>query len=137
MADDVRQAKARGVNVSVSRKHCTEIGRFIKGDSVNEAKDKLERVIEKDQPVPYTKYDSDLAHRQGDMDQGRYPVSSAKEVLRILKSAEQNAINEGLAEDSLYIHEFYANQGQSRPTPKRNRGQTPKSAHITIKLRER
>ncbi|MDY6771522.1 MAG: 50S ribosomal protein L22 [Candidatus Nanohaloarchaea archaeon] len=137
MADSVQEAKARGVNVSVSRKHCVEIGRFISDDPVDEAKEKLQRVIDKEQPVPYTKYDSDLAHKSGDMDSGRYPVASAKEVLQLLESAEQNAINEGLAADKLYIHEFYANQGRSQPTPKRNRGEEPKSAHITIKLRER
>ncbi len=131
------EAKARGVNLSVSRKHCMEIGRFIKGDSVEKAKEKLERVIEKDLAVPYTRYNSDLAHRKGGKGPGRYPINASKEVLKLLKSAEQNAINnQGMAQDRLYISEFFTTQGQRFQTPRRQRGEKPKSAHITIKLRE-
>lgn len=132
-----QEAKARGVNVDASHKHCTEIGNFIRGDDVDTAKEKLQKVIDKEQPVPYERFDSDLAHRKGDMAAGRYPVESAKEVLTVLKSAEQNAIYEGMNEDGLYIAEYFANQGNKFQTPKRNRGRRPKSAHITIKLRER
>jgi ribosomal protein L22 len=71
------------------------------------------------------------------MDAGGYPVEASKKVLEVVESAEQNAIYEGMAEDGLYISEFYANQGQKFATPKRNRGREPKSAHITVKLRER
>ncbi|MDY6789330.1 MAG: 50S ribosomal protein L22 [Candidatus Nanohaloarchaea archaeon] len=132
------EAKARGVNLSVSRKHCVEIGRFIKGDSVEKAKNKLERVIDKELAVPYTKYNSDLAHRKGGKGPGRYPVNASEEVLELLKSAEQNAIHDhGMAEDNLYISEFYATQGSRFQTPRRHRGEKPKSAHVTIKLREK
>ncbi|MCJ7429278.1 MAG: 50S ribosomal protein L22 [Candidatus Nanohaloarchaeota archaeon QJJ-5] len=138
MADnDTQEAKARGVNIDASQKHCTEIGGFIRGDDVSTAKEKLEKVIKKEQPVPYDKYDSDLAHKKGSGDSGRYPVNASKEVLRLLESAEQNAVYEGMDEQNLYIAEYYANQGQRMETPGRNRGRKPKSAHVTIKLRER
>lgn len=138
MADnDTQQAKAKGVNIDASQKHCTEIGDFIRDDDVATAKEKLKNVINKEQPVPYSTYNSDLAHKKGDGDAGRYPVNASEEVLRILESAEQNAIYEGMNEDDLYIAEYYANQGQRMQTPGRNRGRKPKSAHVTIKLRER
>lgn len=132
-----QEAKARGVNLRVSQKHCVEIGRFIKGDSVEKAKEKLQKVIDKEQPVPYHRFNADLAHKKGNMGAGRYPVSACKEVLTLVESAEQNAIYEGMAEDSLYLSEFYATQGRRFNTPKRNRGRKPKSAHVTVKLRER
>jgi len=139
MAEDNEkmEAKARGVNIGASRKHCTEIGRFIKGDSVEKAKNKLNKVIDKELAVPYTKYNSDLAHRKGDMDSGRYPVNASKEVLKVLENAENNAEYEGMATENLYISEYYATQGNRYLTPKRNRGRKTKSAHLTIKVRER
>ena len=139
MAEDNEkmEAKARGVNIGASRKHCTEIGKFIKGDSVEKAKRKLNKVIEKELAVPYTKYNSDLAHKKGNMDAGRYPVNASKEVLKVLKNAENNAEYEGMATDKLFISEYYATQGNRYLTPKRNRGRKTKSAHLTIKVRER
>lgn len=137
MADDTQESKARGVNIDASQKHCTEIGDFIRDDDVATAKKKLEKVINKEQAVPYTKYNSDLAHKPGDGDAGRYPVNASGEVLQLLKSAEQNAVYEGMNEDNLYVAEYFANQGQRMETPGRNRGRKPKSAHVTIKLRER
>jgi len=49
----------------VSYKETTEIGRFIKGDSIEKAENKLERVIEKELPVPMTKFNSDAGHKSG------------------------------------------------------------------------
>ncbi|MDY6777088.1 MAG: 50S ribosomal protein L22 [Candidatus Nanohaloarchaea archaeon] len=131
------EAKAKGTNLDTSRKHCAVLGSYIQGDDVDEAKQKLQQVINKEKPVPYEKFNSDLAHRSGDMDAGRYPVNAAKEVLQVLENAESNATYEGLSADNLYVAEIFANQGQRVATPKRNRGRKPKSAHVTIKLRER
>ena len=76
------QAKAVGKNMKVSWKHCTEIGRFIKGDSIEKAENKLERVIEKELAVPYTKFNSDAGHKSG-QGPGRYPVKAAEEILDV------------------------------------------------------
>ncbi|MCJ7450195.1 MAG: 50S ribosomal protein L22 [Candidatus Nanohaloarchaeota archaeon QJJ-9] len=135
--EDQKTAKARGVNVSVSRKHSTEVGNFIKNDSVEKAKEKLEKVINKEQPVPYKKFNKDLAHKKGDMGAGRYPVNASEEIMSLVKSAESNAVDQGMSTDNLYVSEFYASQGEGYQTPKRHRGRKPKSANITIKLRER
>ncbi len=134
---EIREAKARGVNINASRKHCKEIGDFIRGDDVQKAIGKLEKVIEKELPVPYNKYNSDLAHKKGNMTAGRYPVKASKEVLKVLRNAKNNAVYEGLSEENLFISEYYANQGNRYLTPKRNRGRKTKSSHVTIKVRER
>lgn len=130
------EAVARGENLDISHKHAKEVGDFIKGDSVEKARRKLQKVIDKEQPVPYKRHNKHQAHRSGDMDGGRYPVKTAKEVLRLMNSAEQNAIYEGLNEDGLHVTGFMANRGSRFHTPKRHRGRQPKRAHITIKVGE-
>lgn len=136
MQTEAHQAKAVGNNLRVSWKDCTEIGRFIKGDDVEKAKNKLERVIEKDQPVPYTKFNSDAGHRPGN-GPGKYPVKASKEVLSVLKAAESNAENEGLNPGNLEVENVIVNQGSEFRTPKRHRGRKIKSAHVKILVSER
>lgn len=118
----------------VSWKDVTEIGRFIKGDTVEKAENKLERVIEKELPVPYTKF-SGASHRTGGQE-GRYPVKAAEEVLKVVKSAASNAEDQGINTDKLEIQEFITNQGQEFRTPGRHRGETIKSAHVKIVVGE-
>ncbi len=129
------QAKAVGRNLSVSWKDCTEIGRFVKKDTVEKAKDKLERVVDEELAVPYTKF-SGASHTSGGSE-ARYPVKAAEAVLKVIKSAESNAENEGLNTDKLEIQEFMTNQGSRIRTPKRHRGRQPKSAHVKIIVGER
>ncbi|MFB6145059.1 MAG: 50S ribosomal protein L22 [Candidatus Nanohaloarchaea archaeon] len=130
------QAKAVGKNIRVSWKECTEIGRFIKGDSVEKAKNKLERVVEKELSVPYTKFNSDAGHKSGG-GPGGYPVKAAEEMLQLLESAEFNAENEGLNTASLEVQNVIINQGPRFRTPKRHRGRKIKSAHIKIIVGEK
>ncbi len=130
------QAKAVGNNLRVSWKDCTEIGRFIKGDSVEKAEEKLERVIEKELPVPYTKFDSDAGHKSGG-GAGGYPVKASEEMLDLLRSAKSNAEHEGLNVDSLEVQNVITNQGSTFRTPKRHRGRSPKTAHVNIIVGER
>jgi len=125
------QAKAVGNNMRVSWKHCTEIGRFIKGDSVEKAKNKLERVIEKDLPVPYTKFDSDAGHKSGG-GPGGYPVKAAEEMLSLVEQAESNAENQGLNPDNLKVQNVLSSQGSTFRTPKRHRGREIKTANVNV-----
>ncbi len=125
------QAKAVGKNMRVSYKETTEIGRFIKGDSVEKAENKLERVIEKELPVPMTKFNSDAGHKSGG-GPGKYPVKAAEEMLEKLQSAVSNAENEGLNVDQLEVQNVISNQGPKMRTPKRHRGREIKTSHVTI-----
>ncbi|MFB6209780.1 MAG: 50S ribosomal protein L22 [Candidatus Nanohaloarchaea archaeon] len=130
------QAKAVGKNLRVSWKDCTEIGRFIKDDEIEKAKSKLERVIEKDLPVPYTKFDSDVGHKPG-QGSARYPVKASEEILSLLEQAESNAENEGLNLGNMKVGKVITNQGPSIRTPKRHRGREVKSAHVKIIVEEK
>jgi large subunit ribosomal protein L22 len=133
---DAHQAFAQGRNMPVSWKDCTEIGRFIKGDSVEKAERKLEKVIEKDLAVPYTKFDSDVGHRSGHGDSGRYPEKASKEILEVLRSAASNAEHEGLNPGALEVQNVITNKGQEMRTPGRHPGET-KAAHVKIIVGER
>jgi large subunit ribosomal protein L22 len=130
------QAKAVGKNMRVSYKETTEIGRFIKGDSIEKAENKLERVIEKELPVPMTKFNSDAGHKSGG-GPGKYPVKAAKEMLVKLQSAVSNAENEGLNVDQLEVQNVISNQGPKMRTPKRHRGREKKTSHVTIIVGEK
>ncbi|WP_414836848.1 50S ribosomal protein L22 [Candidatus Nanohalococcus occultus] len=130
------QAKAVGKNLRVSWKHCTEIGRWIKGDSLEKAVNKLEQVQEKNLAVPATKFDSDAGHVSG-QGKGRYPQNAAEEVLKLLNLAEANAENEGLNTAALEVQKVVTNKGPKIRTPKRHRGQSIKSAHVKIVVGER
>lgn len=133
---EAHQAKAIGNDLRVSWKEVTEIGRFVDGDSVEKAKGKLEKVIEKELEVPFTKFKSGAGHKPGNNQEARYPVGSAEEVLRILENAENNAENEGLNNSQLEIQKFITNQGRELRTPKRHRGRSIKTAHIKIVVGE-
>lgn len=130
------EAVARGQNLSISRKHAREVGEFINGEPVTMARQKLEEVMEKQRPVPVTRYNSEQAHRKGDMDAGRYPVNAAEELLALVNSAASNAVYEGLDEDSLYVSGVMVTPGNRVLTPGRHRGRKPKAAHVTVKVGE-
>lgn len=130
------QAKAIGKNVPVSWKDCTEIGRFLKDDSVEKAKGKLRKVIDEELEVPYTKFDSGAGHHPG-AGKSRYPKKAAEEVLQVLESAESNAEHEGLNTGALEIQKFISNQGQEMRTPGRQPGRKTKAAHVKIVVGER
>ena len=133
---ETHQAKAFGKNMPISWKDATEIGRFIDGDSVEKAKGKLEKVIEEDLPVPYTKFDSDVGHRSGAGDSGRFPVKAAEHILEVLEEAEANAEHEGLNPGALAVDNVITNQGQEFVTPGRFRGEKTKAAHVKIVVGE-
>lgn len=130
------QAKAVGKNMRVSYKDTTEIGRFIKGDSIEKAENKLERVIEKELAVPYTKFNSDAGHKSGG-GPGKYPVKASEEMLDLLRSAVSNAENEGLKEEQLEVQNIISNKGPKMRTPKRHRGREIKTSHVTIIVGEK
>lgn len=129
------EAKAVGKNLPISWKDCTEIGRFIDGDSVEKAENKLEKVIEKELHVPYTKFDSDAGHRSGG-ESGGYPVKASEELLELLRSAKSNGVDQGLNENALKVSNVITNQGPEVATPSRRRGRTTKSAHVKIFVSE-
>ncbi len=125
------QAMAHGKNMPVSWKDCTEIGRFVKNDSVEKAERKLRLVAKEELAVPFTKFNADVGHKPG-QGAARYPVKAAEHVLKVLNSAKHNAEHEGLNVDELEIQGFVTNKGREFVTPSRHRGRKTKAAHVKI-----
>ena len=130
-------ATAKGENLGLSRKFAVEVATFIRGKSLADAKKKMQDVMTLKVAVPFRKYHMDLGHKPGPMGPGRFPTKVAKEMLRLLNSAEMNALNKGLDIDSLYVARVVANKGNTQMKPGRHRGRKAKRTHIEITLAEK
>ncbi len=114
--DESKIAKAVQRDIPVSIKDMREVVAVIRGMKLSEAKEYLERVIEKKEAVPFKRYKGKQSHRRGLADKwrwpiGRYPVKAAKYLLRLLEHVEANAEDKGLNKDKLVIKYIAAHKG--------------------------
>ncbi len=104
--DPETTVKSSGRELRVSHKHAREICTAIKGMKLDQAKQYLNKVKTKKQPVPFKRYRKKLGHRHG-VKQGayaaRYPVKAAQKILQVLQGAEANAETKGLNVETLRI----------------------------------
>ncbi|MDO8661455.1 MAG: 50S ribosomal protein L22 [Candidatus Woesearchaeota archaeon] len=129
------QAKALGLNLPISTKHCMEVCRHLRGKKVVLAKKTLTNVIAVKQAIPYTKYHFDLGHKAG-MGPGRYPISTCKSMLKVLINAEANAQSKGLRNADLVIKHISAQIGPTVWKYGRQGRQQAKRTHVEIFLEE-
>lgn len=97
--------KASLREVKISPKDSMEVCREIRGMMLEEARRYMEDVVSKKRSVPYKRYMSDIGHRR-DIEgwaSGRYPVKTAKHILRLLDNLENNAEFKGLDTSRLRI----------------------------------
>ena len=130
------EAKASGRNIGISRKDSVEIANFIRGKMVAKVKVLLEGVIEKKVVVPYRRYNRDRGHKRGKVAAGRYPVKASTEFLRLLASAEANAVNKGMSAEDLIVSKVIANKGNGQMHHGRMRGREMKRTHLEIEVKE-
>lgn len=137
-ADEKTGAKVCARGVKVSFKQAREIGRLIKGKKSSAAIKYLEEVIVLKKPVPFGRFNTNMAHRSG-MSAASYPVNAGKKMIELLESAEKNAEYKGLEVKNLYVKNVWATRASSYTTPKRSpfRGRSKKSANISLLLEER
>jgi large subunit ribosomal protein L22 len=131
VSDTATTAQAYGRDLPCSPKSGRNVARAIKGMPVARAKVFLEGVIKVETPVPFKVRVRKIHHRKGGIGSGRYPVQTAKCMLKVLESAEANAEYKGLDKDRLVITHSTAYQGtviqaftpraQGRATPHYNR----------------
>ncbi len=120
-------------NLEISTKKSIEIANFIRYKNLDDAKNILQRVVKKKQPVPYKRHNKDIPHRKGMM-AGRYPVKTSKIILKLLNSVQANAQNKGLS-SNLFISQMIVNQGNKQMHYGRHRGKM-KRTHIKIVVKE-
>ncbi|MGQ9788322.1 MAG: 50S ribosomal protein L22 [Candidatus Hadarchaeaceae archaeon] len=107
-------ARALGKERRISPKQAMEVCRAIRGMSLNEAKEYLEAVQQKKKVVPILRHRKKVAHR-GSKGSGQYPVKVAREILKVLKNAEANAIYKGMDVEKLKVFHVSAYKGFSLP----------------------
>lgn len=103
-------AIARGVDMNISLKDAVNIAHHLRGKTLNQAKDIVDRGIEKKVPIPYFRYLDSVSHRKS-MGPGRYPVRALKAFKQVLQNAESNAEFKSLDLDSLVIGTISASKG--------------------------
>ena len=97
-------AIASGKSLPISFKQSVEICRFIKNKSVNDAKEILQKVVEKKNVIPFRRYNWDLGHKKK-MGPARYPEKASKEFIKLIENVEANAQFKGLnTSNSIITH---------------------------------
>ncbi len=132
--DPEKTSKSIGKELHISKKHAHEISTAIKGMKVDDAREFLEDVSVLKQAVPYKRYKRNIPHRKG-MCTGRYPQKAAKDFLRVLKNAENNARYKGLDSDNLRISHITTKTGHTfRGIFPRAQGRTTPKNHETVSV---
>lgn len=130
-------AIVKGRDLPISKKQSIEIANFIRGKNINQAKNILQRVIEKKIIIPFKRFNRDLGHKRGRIAAGRYPIKSSKEIFGLLNSVEKNASNKGLDVDKIYLKSIIVNKANSPWHYGRHRRRRMKRTHINIIVEER
>jgi large subunit ribosomal protein L22 len=107
--DEKKTAKAYGKELNMSFKKANEVCHVIRGMKVDKAVAYLERVIKKEDYVPFRRYLKKIGHKKGGKP-GKYPVKVAKKIIELLKSAKANAGHKGLNDERLKIEHAAANK---------------------------
>ena len=107
----------------------------VRGLSVSKAKKVLEDAVALKKPIAFTRYNGDMGHKHGMM-AGCFPVSTCKQILLLMKSAEANAQGKGLSTANLVVKHAVAQKGPTSYHYGRQRTKA-KRTHIELVLEER
>jgi len=134
--DPTKTVKASGRELRVSHKAAREVCTAIKGMPLDQAKQYLNNVIIKKQPVPFRRYKKKLGHRHGVKEgafAARYPVKAAQKILQVLEGAEANAEYKGFDLERLRVIHAVAYPGMKlkRFTPRAFGRSSPKIQTLT------
>jgi len=133
--DTTKTVKSSGRELRVSHKAAREVCTAIKGMTLDQAKEYLNNVIAKKQPVPFRRYKKKLGHRHGveKAFAARYPVKTAQKILKVLEGAEANAEFKGFDLERLRVIHAVAYPGMKlkRFTPRAFGRSSPKVQTLT------
>jgi large subunit ribosomal protein L22 len=111
--DPESTARAIGKDLRVSYKKSIEVCSSVRGMHVEDAKEFLEKVMEKRIPVPFLKHNRHINHRKGSgFGPGKFPVNVAKAILDLINVAENNAEYKGLDPENMFIAHISAYKGR-------------------------
>jgi len=129
-------AKAYGRDLDISTKNSIEICNTLRGLKLQRAKTVLQEVIDKKTAIEMKRFNRDTAHKVG-IAAGKYPINAAKKILKLLESAESNALNKGLNTQNMEIEHISANKASRPYRYGRHRGRKAKRTHIQVILLEK
>ena len=127
-------ARAVSVDAGVSSKHTIEICAKLRNKTVTHAIKFLEGVKNKTQPVKFTRFTEGAGHKKRS-GPAKYPVKAADAILKIIQSAEANAVNKGLGSDLKILH-LSAQRGASQMHYGRQRRRKMKRTHLEVVVGE-
>ncbi len=112
--DEDRMAKASGRELRISPKAAREVCHYIRYMNLRQAQAFLERVITKEQAVPYRRHRKEVSHKGGlnGWYAGKYPVKVAQQLLNLLSELEANAAEKGLDTECLKLVHAAAHRGR-------------------------
>ena len=102
-------AIAKGISLPISFKQSVEICRFIKDRNIDNAKEILQKVIDKKAAIPFRRYNWDLGHKKK-IGPARYPEKASKEFIKLIENVEANAQFKGLNTSNLIITHISAHK---------------------------
>ncbi|MFH1316091.1 MAG: 50S ribosomal protein L22 [Candidatus Woesearchaeota archaeon] len=129
-------ASAIGRDLKISTKQCIEICKFINKKKVDDARNILQKVIEKKMAIPYTRFNGDIGHKRK-IGPGRYPQNASKAILKMLNEVDANAQFKGLNTSQLVITQIKADKGANQWRFGRKRRIKAKNTMITIVAEEK
>lgn len=101
------ETTARGMlrERSISLKHSKAIARQIKGETVADAEEYLQAVIDGERSVPFKQHNTGAGHRSDidGWDAGRYPEKASEDFLKLLENVKHNADEQGFDGESMRI----------------------------------
>ena len=107
----VNVARARGIELPISPKKAYEVLNAIRGLPLERARALLEDAVALRRPIPFRRYNQETAHHRG-TGPGRYAAKVAKNVLQVLKNAEENAEYDSLDTDRLIVRVAASSRGR-------------------------
>ena len=137
----VSVGRARGVEIPMSPKKTYEVLNAIRGQSLERARRILEEAASLEHAIPFRRYNQETAHHRG-TGPGRFPVKVARQVLQVLKNAEENAEYDSLDTDRLFVKIAASSRGRIRKAsmPRAQGRATPwneQTTNVEIVLAER
>ena len=126
-ADPETTAKGMLRDRPISVKDSKEISREIKGETVADAEEFLQAVIDEERSVPMRQHSAGAGHRSDidGWDAGRYPEKAAKDFLKLLENVKNNADEQGFDGDEMVIKHVAPHKVGERP------GRNPRAAGST------
>jgi large subunit ribosomal protein L22 len=127
-------ARAALRDQAISFKSSVMIAKKLRGMMSDKAIAYLDRVVEKKEAVPFTRFRDGAGHKPG-LGAGKYPIKAAMSFLSLVKLGVANAENKGLG-TPLKIAHILANEGSKPMHPGRERGRAMKRTHLEVVLTE-